>query len=563
MKLDESTVPPAVEVHQQGPSRGQLRPNWLDIAIVLLLVCATGLLFVTAPHEGDFWWSDAPRHAMDGVFYRDLASSLPLTHLRHWATDYYLQYPAITILFYPPGFALVEAIFFGFFGVSQAAAQLTVAAFLLTMACGAYFLSRRWLDRLGAFAVALLFIGTPGIAFWGRQVMLEIPAITFLIWSAYWFIRYLDSERARDLYLTAALLVAGVYTKQTIIFILPVYALTLCYVYGKTILQRSEVWWSAAWFTAAIVPLMIFTWLWGQTNIQQSRGGDWVEYSRHSIGGWVYVARQLPHQLGWIVLTLAVLYVAGSFLSTHWRLPGPALCFLLGWAGAGYLFFTVIALKEPRHSILLIFPFVLFAVIAVIRALPNKAGGVVALMLAAGIFVHTALTDAVPYVSGYRAAAQYLCSAAPPDSIVLFSGMRDGSFIFNVRSLPECKNITVIRSDKLLLRVAVDREKFGVKELGVSEDSFKDMLRDYGVRYVVLEPNFWSDLQSMQMLVRVLHQDQFKLLTIIKVNSNRPHTDRQLEIYQNTGGVSTNKNLLRIELPVSGITLEGKVGKTK
>ncbi len=550
-------------MQQQASNYSQSRGKWLDLSVLLLLTCATALLFVTAPRAGDFWWSDAPRHAMDGVFYRDLAANLPLTHLRHWATNYYLQYPAITVLFYPPGFPLIEAVFFGLFGISHTTAQLTVAVFLLVMGCGAYFLSRRWLNRPAAFAVALLCLGVPGIAFWGRQVMLEIPALTFLVWGAYWFFHYFDSGRPRDLYLVTALLAAGAYTKQTTIFVLPAYLLTLLYVHRKGILRRFEVWCSAACLAASLTPLVIFTWLWGRTNIQQSVGGDWVEYSRRSVSGWIYVARQLPHQVGWIVLVLCVLYVTGVLVSSRWRLPAPALCFLLAWIGAGYLFFTLIALKEPRHSILLIFPVVLFSVTALVRALPPVLGSILAIILALVTFTHTIIADPVPYVSGYRAAAQYLCSSAPPDSIVLFSGMRDGSFIFNVRSLPECKNMTVIRSDKLLLRVAVDREKFGVKDLGVSEDSFKTMLRDYGVRYVVLEPTFWSDLQSMQMLVRVLHQGQFKLLTSIPVNSNRPHKDSQLQIYQNVGNVAAGRNLLRIELPVSGITLEGEIGKAK
>src|SRR5271166_264482 len=498
-----STFPMAVDVRQQRtPSRGPFSPKGLDLAAMLLLVVATGLLFATAPRSGDFWWSDAPRHAMDGVFYHDLVRSLPVTDVRHWATNYYLQYPAITVLFYPPGFALAEAAFFGLFGVSQASAQLTVGAFLLLTVWGTYFLSRRWLDRLSSLAAAILFIGVPGIALWGRQVMLEIPAISFLVWSAYFLFRYLDSGRPRDLYIVTVLVAAGAYTKQTVIFIIPAYLLTLFIMYGKALLRRSELWWSGVLLVALLMPLSVFTWLWGGTNIQQSVGGDWVKYSRRSISGWIYVACQLPQQLGWTVLSLSLVYLAGCIGLKKWRLTRPAMICLLGWILTGYLFFTLIALKEPRHSILLCLPFVLFAIFAIVKLLPSKIASYCAAALAISVFAHTLIADPVPYVSGYRAAAQYVCSVAPLDSIVLFSGMRDGSFIFNVRSLPECRNLTVIRSDKLLLRVAVDREKFGVKELGVNEDGFKDMLRQYGVGYVVMEPHFWNDLQSMQMLVR-------------------------------------------------------------
>ena len=545
------------------PDSDRINSTWQDVVFLLLLTFAVFLLFRTSPRAGDFWWSDAPRHAMDGAFYRDMARSLPVTHLEQWATDYYLQYPAVTVLFYPPLFAFVEAMFFSLFGVSHTVAQLTVSVFFLATAYGTYLLTRQWISRVSAFSCALLFIGTPGMALWGRQVMLEIPAIAFLMWSACFFFRYLDSERPRDLYLVAAFVVAGAYTKQTIIFIVPVYLLTLCYVYGKGIFRRPAVWWSALLLGVGMLPLVAFTWLWGRINVNQSVGGDWVEYSRRSLAGWIYVARQWPGQVGWAVLGLALVYCAGAMLWKRWRLPRAVLFFLGVWVVTGYLFFTLIALREPRHSILVVFPLVFFAVVAILRVLPVGVGLYAVLALAVGIFADTLIADKVPYVSGYRAAAQFVCSVAPEDSVVLFSGMRDGSFIFNVRSIPECKNLTVIRSDKLLLRVAVDREKFGVKELGVNESQFKNMLRQYGVRYVVLEPKFWDDLQSMQMLVQALHQEQFKLLTAIPVVSNRNHGDTELDIYENIGEIATGKNLLRIELPVSGLTVEGKVGKGK
>src|SRR5271167_564181 len=155
------------------PDSGRINSTWQDAAFLLLLTIAVVLLFETSPRAGDFWWSDAPRHAMDGAFYRDMAHSLPVTHLKQWATDYYLQYPAVTVLFYPPLFALVEAVFFSLFGVSHTVAQLTVSAFFLAAAYGAYFLTKRWVGRAAAFASALLFVGIPAMALWGRQVMLE------------------------------------------------------------------------------------------------------------------------------------------------------------------------------------------------------------------------------------------------------------------------------------------------------------------------------------------------------------------------------------------------------
>ena len=536
--------------------------KWQDFACLLLLASAVAVLFFTSPRAGDFWWSDAPRHAMDGAFYYDLARAMPVGHLKQWAMDYYLQYPAVTVLTYPPLFALVEAVFFALFGISNAVAQLTVSAFFLAAAWGAYFLARRWVGRILALATALLFIGTPVMVLWGRQVMLEIPTFAFLLWSTYFFFAYLDTNKPRYLYLTVVLVLAAAYTKQPAVFIVLAYLVTLYAVYKNSLFRRGEFWWSGILFVAGLVPLVLYTWLWGRTNMQQAVGGGWVQHSRLSPTTWSYVASyEWPRQVGWFVLALAVIYCLGCIARKQWRPPKPALFFLLAWLVAGYVFFTVIAVSSQRYTIFLVFPLAFFAILAIAKFVPVRVASYVALAFAAGGFGYTLVRYPAPHISGYRDAAHYVCSTAPPDSVVLFSGLRDGSFVFNVKSQPECKNLTVIRADKLLLKVAIHRQLFGVQELGVTEDKFREMFGRYGIRYIVVEPTFWNDLQSMQMLVRVLHQDQFKLLTTVPVSSNRDHGERQLEIYEYLGPMLREKSILKVELPVSGISVEGKVGQ--
>ena len=545
-------------------SNGRSLSRWQDIACLGLLAVAVFLLFKTSPTGGDFWWSDAPRHAMDGVFYYDLARALPIAHPKQWAVNYYLQYPAVTVLTYPPLFALVEALFFALFGVSHATAQLTVSAFFLVTAWGAYALARRWLGRISAFATALLFIGTSVMALWGRQVMLEIPTYAFLLWSCYFFFLYLDSGKSRNLYLAVLLLLGAAYTKQPAAFmVLPCLA-TLYVVYRNGLFRRAEFWWSAVLFAVGIVPLGIYTWLWGRTNMRQAVGGGWVEHSRLSPTTWSYVASyEWPRQMGWVVLALAVVYGIGCVLRKDWRLPKRALFFLVAWLLLGYAFFTVIAVSSQRYTIFLVFPLVLFSILAIVRCLPPRIAAYFAVLFAVWSFSHTLIKQHIPRITGYREAAHYVCSVAPADSAVLFSGWRDGSFVFNIKTLPECKNLTVIRADKILLRVAIHRELFGVQELGVAEDKLKWLMAHYGVRYAVVEPDFWNDLQSMKMLVQVLHQDQFKQLTTISAVNNREHNDATLEIYENLAPISHGKNVLKVELPVSGISVEGTVGTNK
>ena len=67
----------------------------------------------------------------------------------------------------------------------------------------------------------------------------------------------------------------------------------------------------------------------------------------------------------------------------------------------------------------------------------------------------------------------------------------------------------------------------------------------------------------MQMLLRVLHQDKFKLLATVPVTGTPERDESHLEIYQNLSPASQTKDLIRFELPAFGVTVEGKVGAKK
>ena len=130
----------------------------LPCAAILLLALA---LYLTAPMDGSFWWSDAPRHALNGIFLKDALLAAPFAHPARFAMDYYVQYPALTILFYPPLLYCISAPFFLLFGDSHATAQAVIALHGLALGCGMYALARHWMDRWAALATALLLLGLP------------------------------------------------------------------------------------------------------------------------------------------------------------------------------------------------------------------------------------------------------------------------------------------------------------------------------------------------------------------------------------------------------------------
>jgi hypothetical protein len=113
---------------------------------------------------------------------------------------------------------------------------------------------------------------------------------------------------------------------------------------------------------------------------------------------------------------------------------------------------------------------------------------------------------------------------------------------------------------KLLLRVK-QRRDLGVEQKNVSEAETADMLNRYGVSYVVDQPNFWDDLKNMRQLQQVLHTKQFRLVDTITIVSNVSHLDHKLEVYENLGPLNAHRERIRLELPMAGLVMEGKLGE--
>lgn len=530
-----------------------------DLPAVALVVAAVAALFLSSPLHGEFWWSDAPRHALNGAFIHDLVAELPFDSPRQWAVDYYFQWPALTILFYPPLFPAVEAMVFAVAGVSPASAQATVALFLLVAGLAAYAVARNWFDRGVSAGCALVFLGLPEVALWGRQVMLELPLAAMMLASVAAFLAFLRTGRPRELYFTAALLVAALYTKQTALFLVPVFALALVGARGRRALLDRHVWVATLVAGVALLPLAWMTLEFGATNVESVAGVSDAAVSRASVANWSWYLRHVPAQAGWPVALLAGVWALLALLNRSWRLPRGAQATMVGWFAGGYVFFSLISLKEQRFTLAILFPLVVAAAVVVEAVLPRRAAAGAMLLFGGAMLAHTVLVYPVPAVDGYRSAATWVAENAEEGSVVLFSGKRDGSFIFNLRSFEERGDLSVVRSDKLLLSLAV-RRTLGVEELPVSREELVNRLDRLGVRYVVADPQFWTDLGNMAMLSELLESDRFERIASIPVAANVLNVERELRIYRNLGRIAAEPEpfTMRLEMIDETISASGR-----
>lgn len=522
------------------------------------LVLLAALLFVTGAPTGDaFSWPDAPRHALNGAFILDFIRDHPFHDPARYALNYYAKYPALTVLFYPPLFYVWLVPFYAVLGVSQTAALVAEFACYAALALGCFRLARFWLPAVEAFAASAILITAPEIAYWGRQVMLEVPALSLLIWSAVFFVRYQNEKRIPFLYAATALAVLALYVKLTSGFIFIVYLVCLMRTEGMQLFRRRSSYVIAALAIVSTIPLIVLTLKFGQANIQSVGGIPDARVSRASIQGWLWYALRLPGQLGWPALLAAI--AGAAAIGMHRQIGRYA--FLILWFGLGYLFFSAIDLKEARHSLVLLVPLAILAIVgiqAVLARWPRLVMPAV-FVVALSTLLITMLSRPVQYVRGYKEVGDYVASIAPKNSAVVFSGYRDGSFIYAMRTHEERRDLSVVRSDKLFLRVAI-RRGLGVKQKIVSEEEIASRLDQLGAAYVVAQPGFWTDLEVMKRLENVLNGPHFERVRTFAMDANYNAQEKELVVYRNLGEVARGPVDLNIELPAIGRKISGAVG---
>src|SRR5258706_9749907 len=114
-----------------------LRSRACQGAVVVLAFLVVAAL--NRQSDGLWFQGDAPRHAVNGLFWWDLLTALP-RHPVGFAISYYAGYPVIAPATYPPLFYIVEGLAFAAFGPSPYVAKAVV----VTFACIAGLYTMAW-----------------------------------------------------------------------------------------------------------------------------------------------------------------------------------------------------------------------------------------------------------------------------------------------------------------------------------------------------------------------------------------------------------------------------------
>lgn len=538
---------------------GSADSRWWLIGAIVLAILVAGV-FSPLSLDYAFYYSDAPRHALNGAFILDLVRDFPIHDPVQWAYDYYAQYPSLTILFYPPLYPAVLAVFYALFGVSQATATLANAMFFWLLAIGTARLARYYVTTGPALAAGALVAVSPVLVFWARQSMTDVPATAMAVWSFVCLAHYLRADRARWLFAAVVLFLAALWIKLTVCFLAAAFALAIVAAERGRIWRRSRNWWAAAVAIIGILPLVWLTLRFGQTNVGSVTSVPDAATARLSLANWLWYARQLPQQLGWpFALVAAVGLVVALVNSVRARRLTARGVLLATWLVVGYLFFSAIDLKSPRFTLPILPP--LAIVTAMLAARLSRYGKRAAyaglLLLIAATLIITWVWRPPLQVVGYEHIVRDVAREAPKNSNVVFSGYRDGAFVFAMRAIGNRPDLNVVRADKLLLNVAI-RRAAGVEQKGLSKKQIADQLTRIKAAYVVSQDGFWDDLAQMRRFEAVLHSDQFEPVAHYRLRANYPATDREITVYRNLAHLPAKRPTLSINLPAIGTKISGE-----
>lgn len=518
---------------------------WL-LATLALLATAHAITF--DPGE-PFFNNDETRHLMTGVFFRDLLHDWPLADLRGYATRYYLQYPALGLVVWPPLFYAILGGVMSIFGTSIGVAKVLVGLFAALAGLYLFLLVLRTHRDPAKAALAVLLFGFAPLVFtFSSFVMLEVPTLAWSLVSTFHFVRYLDDGRRLDLFAAALSAAAAALTRFDAAFLLLVFAILLVGRRRLGLLRRPEVVATALLALLIVLPVLAVTATEvGWAHLTAIREGTVAGSSTFlAMSNFGYYPRCLAGQMSWI----AAVFAALGFTAALWRRDGRSLPYI-ALVFATYATFTPMAELDTRHAIYWVPAFALFAVEG--ASLVGRVAGSDRLYVLLGlVLVGTTAVAAWERprdsVRGYEQAARYVVSHAAGERICLFDGRLNGNFIYQVRRQDPARRLWVLRGDKMLYGTFGDLER-EYWEVARDTGDVLDTLFKYDVAYVVVEEP-GVPLRMAGVLRETLRgrPDRFRLEAVIPIRGTTPPFDGlRLEVY---------RSLLRNEHPVDRIDVD-------
>jgi hypothetical protein len=513
------------------------RMSWLLLPGVLLVLT---VVIVHRIDRGEFnLHTDEAQHAVTGLYFYDLLGDLPLAHPIEYTYRYYAQYPALGLIHWPPLFHFVEGVMFRILSPSVITARVTVLLFAL-IGCVFWFLLVQELQNRWTAALSTLLLGlNPELILYEQSVMLEVPSLSLAVAASYFWLRYLRQGGRRHLHWFVVLACLALLTKQTVVYLAAFCLMTVLSHRKLRLLAEREVLRGIIVCLLVLAPFFVAAFLLHGQTISYD-----VLKRAGSSNPFLYYLTKLPEQLG---IPVFVLSLIGLFTQRWWDEPRNSRDMMM-WILACYLTFTALAGKETRYILYWLPPFTYFAagpLTTAVRVRWLRLTGATVGLLLVGAMAARAWTYERPYVAGYAKLAQHLI-AQQAGGIILFDGDLPGNFIFYLRKYDPSRRFVVMR--KALYVSRIDKS-FGSEELVRTDEQIFELLRDYGIRHIVVTQGSPLQFEIQQRLRDLLRGPEFRRVMEVPVESNLDDwRGRGLVVYEYLHAGPRTAKVLRLRM---------------
>lgn len=436
----------------------------------------TGLQIYGGAYQAEFdAHSDEASHFVSSLLVHDYICQFPWPSPLPWAADYYVHYPKVAIGHWPPGYYVIQALWWLVSPPGRASAMgLNVA---MGLGCMAIFLvvARRIRESWPPVVAGIAILFLPIMQEAHAQVMAELPSLLCMMWLLWSLTRFLE-EPGAPRYVVAVLgALAGVMAmKGTGVAVLgaPVIALALSGVW-RLVPKRYLI---GVPLAGAVVITGLF--------LLQYRG----EARQIAIWGGLlsripWGVNLLPEIVGFGILAMAALGAGVAF----WRRQPAmvaALSIVLSFFVTSYF---VRAMHEDRHWIGIV-PMLALLGLAAFAWLETRWRWVS--WLAGALIVWT-----FPYWVYQQESAGFgaLASQLRLPARMLFSsyrGWREGPWIAVVSLREPRPSSTIVRATKLL--AASDWNGRGYRSLVHTPEDIERKLDESAIDVVVLDNVLWD-----------------------------------------------------------------------
>jgi len=518
--------------------------RWLGPRMMLLFTLSLAALLITRRiGKGEFNFNDdETQHAMTGMYFYDVLRDRPLHNPIEYTYEYYARYPALGLIHWPPFFHMSEGVVFCVLRPSVIAARLTVLLFALL---GLYFwfrfvaqLHNKWIAFLATTLLAL----SPIVLLYEKVVMLEIPSLSLCIAATYYWNRYLRTGTVRPLWWFALYACAALLTKQTSIYLVLFCLLSVAITHKWHLLFRRSALIVLATCILVVGPYYALDFAIHRSTVAT----DVLGPGATSLSSWAhhftYYWQYLPLQLGWPLLALSVLGIATCLKSRNLETT-----VMLMWILSCYITFTFIPSKTPRFNIYWVPAFIYFATVPILelRGRASRVIGTAVLVCLLIMMTKSAWNYQRPYVAGYAPVASRI-SKMTKSGVILFDGALAGNFIFFMRCSDPDRSFVILRKGLYAVQIQKDR---GSVEIIKTQEGVRNLIREYGIRFIVVTENAPLEFQAQQILRDVLRTSEFKVVETFGLDTNeRLLRGQNLVLYENLDPAPVSARYLRIQM---------------